>query len=134
MFLFILVLGLLGFFCVVLILEGLGFDRHALAAGSASVPVSSLVLAWLLSILYPASFSAEGVYGHSFWGRRRFVRWQDVVAVRAFSLLNLRWLRIYATGESQVTWLALFQSHKSEFREEIQRLAPPDSLVFNHLG
>jgi len=133
MFVCVSVMGIFGLFCVVLILDGPHFDRHALAVASASVPVSSLVLSWLLSILYPASFSADGIYGHSFWGRRRFIRWQDVATARRFRLLNLRWLRIYTTGDSKVTWLALFQSHKADFRQEIQRLAPADSPVLNHI-
>ena len=133
MFVCVLGMGIFGLFCVVLILDGLHFDRHALAVASASIPVSSLVLSWLLTILFPASFSAEGIYGHSFWGRRRFVHWRDVVAARPLRLLNLRWLRIYTTVDSKVTWLALFQSHKAEFRQEMQRLAPADSPVLNHI-
>jgi hypothetical protein len=125
-------MGLPGVFCVVLIIDGVHFDRHALAFATASVPISSLIGAWMLSILFPASLSAEGVYGHSLWGARRFVRWQDIAAARTFRLFNLHWLRIYAT-DGKVTWLALFQSHKPEFSQEIQRLAPPVSPVLNYL-
>jgi hypothetical protein len=133
MFVCVVVLGLLGLFCVVLTVDGMHFDPRALAIGSASVPVTSLASAWLVSILFPAALSSDGVYGHSFWGSRRFVGWQDIAAARTFTLLNLRWLRIYRTGDNKVTWVALFQSHKAEFREEIRRLAPADSPVLNHL-
>jgi hypothetical protein len=126
-------MGMFGLVSVVLILDGLHFDPQALAGASVSVPVSSLIGAWMLSIFYPASFSVDGIYGHSFWGRRRFARWQDIAAARTFSLLNLRWLRIYTIGDGKVTWLALFQSDKVEFRREIQRLAPAGSPVLNHM-
>jgi hypothetical protein len=134
-FVFVLVLSLFGLFCIILTLtlDGLHLGRRALAVAGVSVSVSSLVMAGLVSILYPASFSAEGLYGRSFWGRRRFVRWQEIAVARSFRLLNLRWLRIYTTDYSRVIWLALFQSHEAEFRQEIQRLAPAGSPIFKHL-
>lgn len=124
------VLGTFGGFCVVLMLDGWPFERLGLVVASASVPVAALVMAWVVSIFYPASFSAEGIYGHSFWGRQRFVRWQGIAAARPFRLLNLRWLRIYRSDYSEVIWLALFQSHKAEFQQEMRRLAPAGSPIF----
>ena len=132
LFVFLLIVALPGLFCLVLVLDGLKFDRHALAAASVFVVVFSAMMAWLLSILYPASFSADGIYGHSFWGIRRFIQWRDIADAKTCRLLNLLWLRIYTT-DNRVTWLALFQSHKPEFQQEIQRLAPTGSSVLNHL-
>lgn len=130
LFVCVLVLGLLGLCSVVLMLDGMQFDQRALAFASASVLVCSLVGAWLLSRQFPAAFSADGIYGHSFWGRRRFVRWQGIAAAQPFRLLNLRWLRIYRIDYSEVIWLALFQSHKAEFEREMRRLAPAGSAIF----
>jgi hypothetical protein len=129
---FLLMVALPGLFCVVLVVDGLKFDRHALAGASVFVPVLSAVMAWLLSALYPASFSADGIYGHSFWGIRRYIHWRDIADARTFRLLNLAWLRIY-TVDNRVTWLALFQSDKAKFRQEVQRLAPAGSPVLNHI-
>ena len=133
MFVFVLVLSLFGLLCVMLNLDGLHFDRRALAVAGVSVSLLSLVMAWLGSILYPASFSADGIYGHSFWGRRRFVRWQGIAVARRYRLFNLHWLRIYTSDYSKIIWLALFQSHMAEFREEIHRLAPAGNPVLKHL-
>lgn len=133
LFLCVLLLSIVGLFCVVLISGEWHFDRLEMAGATVFVLVCSPLMAWLLSVGYPASFSADGVYGHSFWGTRSFVRWQDIAVARTFRLLNLRWLRIYTTDYSKVVWLALFQSHKAEFLQEIQRLAPVDSPVFKHL-
>jgi hypothetical protein len=133
LFVCILVLSMLGLFGVVLSFDGLHFDRLALAVASMSVLTLAPLMAWLSSVVYPASFSADGIYGHSFWGRRRFVRWQDVAVARTFRLLNLRWLRIYTTDYSKVIWLALFPANKVEFLKEIHRLAPSKSPIFKHL-
>ena len=134
MFACVLVLALFGVFGAVLVPRRVPFDRRALAIATASLPASSLVLTWLLAILCPAGFSAGGIYGHSFWGNRRFVRWDDVAEVRKFRFFNLPWLRIRAKSNGKVTWLALFQARPVEFQKEIQRLAPPGSPVLKYLG
>jgi hypothetical protein len=124
--------NLLVLFCFILIVDGLHFDCCALTAGSSTL-VISLIVAWLHSVLYPVVFSPEGIYGYSIWGRRHFVPWQNIAMVRTVRLLNLRWLRILMSGDNKVIWLALFQSHKLEFQEEIRRLAPADSPILAHL-
>jgi hypothetical protein len=132
LFLFVLVGSILGIACLFLIDHRRHFDLHALLRATVALLVLSLLWACLLHIFFPASFTADGIYGHSFWGPRRFVRWQDIKEARTFRSFNLNWLRIYAT-DNTVTWLALFQSHQTAFREEIQRLAPVGNPILNHL-
>jgi hypothetical protein len=129
---FLLLVALSGLFCIVLILDGLKFDRHALLIAVIFVTICSLAGALFLSFFSTAGFSSDGVYGHSFWGVRRFASWRDIEDARPFRLLNLPWLRVY-TVDKRVTWLALFQSREPEFRQEIQRLAPVSSPILNHL-
>jgi hypothetical protein len=132
--LWFVVVGWPGFLCVILIRHGLHINPHAFASASATIPVSSLIGAYLLSIVSTRmAFSTDGVYGYSFWGPRRFVRWQDIATAQTFSVLNLRWLRIRAASHGKVTWLALFPAHRAAFRQEIRRFAPPASPVLNHL-
>jgi hypothetical protein len=129
---FLLVVALPGLFCIVLILDGLKFDRPALLIAAIFVTICSPAGALFLSFFYTAGFSSDGIYGHSFWGIRRFASWGDIVDARPFRLLNLPWLRVY-TGDKRVTWVALFQSREPEFRQEIRRLAPVGSPILNHL-
>jgi hypothetical protein len=115
--------------------DGFHFDRRALAAlaiATGALLVLSILDSWILSLAFTAAFSSEGIYGHSVWGWRRFVRWQDISSVRTFRLANLRWLRVFA-ADGKVTWVALFQSKNADFREEIRRLAPPGHAVLNHI-
>lgn len=123
------VLAALGGFAFVLMLDGSPFEHLALAVASAVVPVAALLLAWVFSFFFPVSFSGDGIYGHSFWGRQRLVRWQDIGSAQPFTLLNLHWLRIYTRDYSAVTWLALFQSHNAEFQQELRRLAPAGNPI-----
>jgi hypothetical protein len=132
-FIFMSGMGLV--FIRIVITEGLHFDRGEWAFASEFALVAwvfSVGYAWMLSLLCPDAFSADGIYGHSFWGRRRFVRWQDISSVQSFWLGNLRWLRVYAV-DGKITWLALFQSRDIEFRQEIKRLAPPTSPVLKYV-
>ena len=128
MSIFILVVAVLVQFCLCFINDGLHFDRYDLAILIGFAVVFSIGWSWMISLLCPAAFSADGIYAHSFWGRRRFVRWQDVVKARTFRIANLPWVRV-SGADSKITWLALFQVRKNDFCQEIRRFAPPDSPV-----
>jgi hypothetical protein len=41
----------------------------------------------------------------------------------------LRFLRLYPSDGTGPTWIALSQSRRREFEEEIRKLAPPDSPI-----
>ncbi len=84
--------------------------------------------------LFPAGFSPEGIYAHSFWGWRRFIRWPDVAKIKKITLFNLPWLRIYSRDSGKVAWLPLFQSCPAEFREEIRKFAPLNCPILNYLN
>lgn len=129
---FMFVTGMAMVILLIVITDGFHFDRRALAIATGTALAFSIAYSWMLSCLFPAAFSAEGIYGHSFWARRRFVRWPDVASARTFRLANLRWLRVYA-ADGTVTWLPLFQSQGAEFCEEIRRLAPPGNPILSRL-
>src|SRR5271165_2523423 len=123
LFVFVFAIAMTVLVCLVLVKDGRHFDRRALAYAAGFQVLFSLGCSWLLSLFFPEAFSPDGIYGHSFWGQRSFVAWRDVTAARTFRLLNLRWLRVYSTS-GKVTWVALFQSQGTEFRQEVRRLAP----------
>lgn len=133
MFIFIFVPCWLGLFASILIRHGWDVDPPAIAIASALLVVYSLAVAWILSLLFPAAISADGIYGHSSCGMRRFVSWHEIAAVRMFRLFNLRWLRVYTTAKRKAIWLPLFQSHKAEFDQQIKRFAPAGNPLLSHL-
>lgn len=135
---FFFVTGMLAAWGLIFILHGLGFspDRHAfamaVAIGMPLTCISSAIIsiggAWIISVCFPDAVSADGLYGHSFWGRRRFVCWQDISKAHKFQLAYLPLLRVYG-ADGKVSWLALFPAKKKEFLEEIRKFAPSDSPV-----
>lgn len=133
LFVFFVVSIMLVAFLLIGIKHGFHFYLRPLAIVAGCVVIYSLGASWMLSALNSAGFSADGIYGHSVWGRRRFVRWQDIAMARTFRFFNLRWIRLHAATNKKVTWLPLFQTQKADFYLEIRRLAPPDSPVLRCL-
>ena len=132
-FVFLCVLGLPISFFVVLFDDGLNFNRIAVAIGAVGGIIIGLVCSWLFAKSSPLILSDDGISGHSVWGTRRFIRWQDIEKVRPFKMLNLRYLRLYARANSRVTWVAMFQAQPADFRSELERLVPLDSKILSYL-
>ncbi len=135
-----MVLSVVGCVCgtVYLILHGRGFHPlpQQFLKGIRFVFIQTLiisfVMAWLVALFYRVGLSPGGIYGHSFWGQRRFIGWLEIKAARTIQIGNLPCVRIYG-DDGKVVWLLLFQSRTVEFREEIRRLAPPDSPILKCL-
>ena len=96
-------------------------------------PILSIIGAYLLSRFCPTTISADGVTTQSFTGGQRFVRWQDITTAKTLRVLNLKWVLVYPTGQSKAIQVPLFQPRKTEFIQEIQRLASPGNPILNHL-
>ena len=64
-------------------------------------------VSWFISRFFPDIITADGIQGHSFWGLKRFIRWQDIREARPFQLFNLRFLRLYSKQDQSVTWIGL---------------------------
>jgi hypothetical protein len=117
------------FMGLVVLDEGLRFDRTAIGFGLLVCLPLAWVVSWILSRCFPDIVSTDGIQGHSFWRLRRSVRWQDIKEVRDFRLFHLRFLRLCSGQDQKVTWIALFQARAQDFRRKIQRLAPSDSPI-----
>jgi hypothetical protein len=89
----------------------------------------SILGSLILVLRNPVAFSNHGIYAFSFSGKKCFLRWEDILQVQRFKLLNLTWLRVYSKSSKHVLWLPLFHSHPAEFLHEIGELAPANSPV-----
>jgi hypothetical protein len=107
---------------------------HAVLLSIFPILLCGVIVTFLMYIAtISMGFSADGIYGGSFFGLRRFIRWTDIAKVKKFSLLNLKYLRIYSMADGKVTWLILNQAHKKEFFDEMRKFAPPESPVLQFL-
>ncbi len=95
--------------------------------------IFSIIVAGIMSLLFPVRLTAEGIHAHSVWGFPRFIRWQDIQSARKFNFFILPWLRLYPSDGSTVIWLILFPSGPARFKLEIQKLAPPGNPSLSHL-
>lgn len=132
MSIFIFAGGMLGAFCLVIITEGFHFNAVVWSVAAGLGAVFSVCWSCVIFLVYSAAFSAEGIYGHSFWGFRRFIGWQHIAEAKIFRVINLPFLRVYGT-DGKVTWLALFQVTREEFCQEVRKFAPPNSPVLQYL-
>ena len=82
------------------------------------------IMAFLISRFCPVGFKSGGVFGHSFWGFRSFIRWQNIKMVRPCKFFNLLFIRLYSNENSKVTWLMFSPKEPAKFRKEFLRLAP----------
>ena len=133
LFIFLVGLGIPLFLATVFFKYGSRLDWRSVAVGAAAMVPAAVILSGLMCLLFPVRLSPAGVHAQSIWGLPSFVRWPDIKEAREFKLFNLRWLRLYSSAGSTVTWVALFQSHPGEFKLEIAKLAPPESPVLVHL-
>ena len=133
LFLFLVGLGIPLFLATVFFKYGSRLDWRSVAVGAGAMVPSAVILSVLMCLLFPVRLSREGIKAQSIWGLPSFVRWQDIRQAREFKVFNLRWLRLYSSTGSTVTWVALFQSHPGEFKLELLKLAPPESPVQAHL-
>jgi len=133
-FIFLAAIGYPAYAASMLFRFGTRMDWKWFLLGAAALLPTSIFLAGAVSLLFPpVRLTAEGIHAQSAWGLPSFVRWQDIAAVRTFDFLNLRWLRIFSKVDRGVTWLPVFQSPSAEFKQEMDRLAPPGNPIREHL-
>lgn len=132
-FLFGCIVGLPIYFGLVLMEDGLHFDRLGLLVGAVGGSLFGLLLAWIAHRLFPVAVSADGISAHSFWGVPRFIRWEHIEAARPFRMLNLRFVRLYSTADDKVTWVALFPADPEAFRQAVRSAMPPNSPLSAHI-
>ena len=116
-----------------LIQDSLKTDVRALAFGVVAGIITVVVLSLLACRFYTIELSESGIRAYSFWGRRRFIRWSEIETIRPFSLINLRYLRLYGSPPSKPLWMAIFIPNLSAFKEMVTKFAPKDSPILTFL-
>ncbi len=134
LFLFYVALGLPFLVCFSLIRDGAAFRLSDLMLGVGFILPVAIIVAGIFTFLYPVRIAPDGIHAHNAWGLPRFIRWQDIKTVRKFNLPMLPWLRLYDTDGSPAVWLAMFQASPTQFKMELERLAPPANPILSHLN
>jgi hypothetical protein len=104
----------------------------SLLIGAAGGVLAAFLCAWLVALYFTLKVGPHGVYGHSFWGVRQFVGWQEIADIRTFDFFNLGFLRLYGVGRTRPVWMPLFLARRAECVQELRRVAPPGNPVLAH--
>jgi hypothetical protein len=97
--------------------------------------VAAVMLALLLLIarkFYAVKLSWVGVVGYNFWGSGLLMPWEEIGVVRPFSMLGLKYLRLYSQKAGPTVWVPLFVVPRASFRASLLELAPTDSPIRAH--
>jgi hypothetical protein len=100
-----------------------GWETRLLALTATFVfgSVSLCVASWAR----PLIVSAEGVVARTWWGTKRFVRWDEVKAVKSYWLLTFRWMRVSVKTGAPV-YIPVALTGSEPFAEVVMRSVPPD--------
>jgi hypothetical protein len=98
------------------------------------VAAYSVIISCLFTLFFTCKVTIAGIYGHSLWGCRRFIRWQDMHIVKQFGWRKWGFLRLFSSEGNKVTWIALFLAKPCEFEKECRRLAPENSPILRFLS
>ncbi|MGD0208801.1 MAG: hypothetical protein ABSC89_14470 [Verrucomicrobiota bacterium] len=129
-------IGLTIYFVLIIFQDGFAHPS-ALLFGAIAGALAGFLITCLITKCFSSfmvKLTPDGVQGYSVWGFKRFIQWQDIGAVRPFRLLNLRYLRLYSSREGTTTWITLFLARRTEFEQELRRLAPPDNPILGCLS
>ena len=116
-----------------LCVERFSIDITALAIEIATSVIAVPILSIRASRRYPYELSSAGIRAYTCWGKRRFIPWHEIKAVRPLSLINVSYLRLYGPAPSKPLWLAVFMPKTSEFKATLTQLAPINSPILAYL-
>lgn len=77
--------------------------------------VSALVLIKMLAV----RVCADGIWGMTFWGSRRFLPWDVLTDVRPLTLWPLRFWRLYPLDGTAPVWVPQFLKNREGFSASV---------------
>jgi hypothetical protein len=91
-----------------------------------------LLEAWVT--YFATKVGANGIRGFDVFGRKRFMRWDDIGAVRAINLGGLKYLRAFSADGHRPIWLPLFLENRRAFEEGVIAAAPDRNVLRDFLA
>ena len=79
---------------------------------------------FLLSRLSFVEVSPDGIAGSTFWGRRGFVRWNQIRSARRYYLFPMGVIWVRASDNSPALWLPTHVNRQRNLAEHLRNFAP----------
>lgn len=114
---------------VVEITRGLGYDLPGITSAT-FLWMLCLLYIWVMvctpviAFAYSIAVDARGIHGRTFWGRKRFMAWEDMNRIRRVGMPPFRFLRFRTNAGGPPMWIPLFVSGKSRLQKRIAATVP----------
>lgn len=107
--------------------EGLSISLLGLAFGLGCGALWALGFQFLLSRLSYVEVQPDGVGGSTFWGRRGFMKWDQIRSARRYDFLAMGLVHVRASGGSPSLWLPTYVARQQALVQDLRKLAPTGS-------
>ena len=109
--------------------RGLGYDFPGITSASflwmlCLLYVWVLVCTPLVAVTYSIVIDGTGIHGRTFWGRKRFMPWEDMNRIRRLGVPPFTFLRFRTNAGGPPMWLPLFVSRRRKLRERVAAAVP----------
>lgn len=125
----LLVFGTIVAAVVVEITRGLGFDLPGITSAT-FLWMLCLLYVWVLvctpviAFAYSIAIDGRGIHGRTFWGRKRFMGWEDMNRIRRLGVPPFRFLRFRSNAGGPPMWIPLFVSGKKRLHQRVAAAVP----------
>jgi len=102
---------------------------NAYVVALVSVVVFSMAWSFFMVLYYKTTLKNEGVKSFNFWGKSRFVEWENISKVKPVNFLGLKYLRVFTGNSGLALWVPLFIKNIESFAKQASTL-PPEGNVF----
>jgi hypothetical protein len=90
---------------------------------------------FLLSKLSFVEVGREGISGSTFWGRRGFVRWDQIRNTRRYYVFPMGAIHVRTLDKSSPTlWLPTHVERQSALAEDLRNFGPASSPLIEYYG
>lgn len=125
----LLVFGTIVAALVVEVTRGLGYDIPGVTSATflwmlCLLYVWVLICTPLIAFAYSIAVDPRGINGRTFWGRTRFMAWEDMNRVRRVGVPPFRFLRFRSNAGGPAMWVPLFVSGRKRLHERVAASVP----------
>lgn len=125
--LILLLIGLIGTICCFLLTNLIyknPLSINELPGAVGFVEVFEAIGAILFVIIFKITLTGKSIKGQSFFGFKRHPTWEQIESIKPFSLLFLKYIRVYTNDGKSPIWLPLFLNNGNDFKEKVLEFAP----------
>ncbi|HVF09797.1 MAG TPA: hypothetical protein VNA16_03295 [Abditibacteriaceae bacterium] len=124
----IYVIGAMG----IVLIVGPGSTPSALIESLLAGAITGLIYTAIVVNIFKTVVTAEGIRGHSFWGKPVKLSWKEIATVKRTHFIGLKYLKLSSQTKKNVMWLPLFLSNKSGFKAAIKEYAGAQNPLWHY--